>query len=142
MKKTRKTRKEVPPQDKPKYYAGRKSLITKVLESNPAFKKTLVDNGVKIATNPDQVESQPIETLEDLFLYMQFELERSRNDDLLRGKTLTEYSKEFVNVFKAIEQSKAIKQENEVKLEVAKRNRKEVLFLRKLLQKFLNILLI
>lgn len=126
MKKTRKAKKEVPvPQDKPKHAGGRKSLITIMLDENPGFKKTLIENEQKIATDPESI-GKVIETLEDLFLYMQFELTRSRNTDLLRGKTLTEYSREFINVFKAIEHSKELEADLRIKIETARRNREEV----------------
>ena len=105
---------------------GRKSLIEDYLHVNPAFKKSIEENDKKISSSEDNLASQPIATLEDLYLYMQFELERSRNADLLRGKTLTEYSREFIACFKAIQDAKYKEKLNEVELETQKRNREEV----------------
>ena len=104
--------------------AGRKSMLSKYLEKNPALRLQMA----KAAALPDSAELDytDIETVDDLIEYACFELTRSKNEGLLRGKTFCEYAKAFASLFEMKKKLLHMERETCAVEETARRNREEI----------------
>jgi len=103
--------------------AGRKSNISIFLDKNPALKAIML----KTAAMPDGAEAEytDIDSIDRLIEYACFELTRSKNENLLRGKTFCEYEKAFTHLLEMREKLIAMQRESDMKEKLALRNRDE-----------------
>lgn len=102
---------------------GRKSLLQKYLDKNPKLREIML----KTVDQPDsaELEYSDIETVDELIEYACFELTRSKNENLLRGKTFCEYEKAFTHLFEVRAKLATMAQEALVKEELMRRDRTE-----------------
>lgn len=104
---------------------GRPTLFEQYLSRNPALQKA-IDTAREKAGLGVGLELTDIATIEDLIEYACFELTRSKNEDLLRGRTFVEYAKAFTQLFEAKERIRQMKDEWELKRAKALSDRTEV----------------
>ncbi len=107
-----------------KQTGGRKSLLEIYLDKNPTLRELIL----KTQKAPDSAISEyaDIQTVDDLIEYACFELTRSKNENLLRGKTFCEYEKAFTHLFEVKEKLIEMQKDAAVQEKVALRNREEV----------------
>lgn len=103
---------------------GRRSLLSVYLDKNRALKEIFL----KASALPDSAEQDftDIKNIDDLIEYAGFELTRSKNENLLRGKTFCEYEKAFTHLFEMKAKLEVLQKDAEVRQLVERRNRDEV----------------
>lgn len=74
--------------------SGPKTVTEKFLDKNPELKKMFVEGRAKDG-KPELPNGSDIAGLNDILEYLYYELTRTKDENLLRGKTLTEYGKLF-----------------------------------------------
>lgn len=109
--------------DEPKH-AGRPTLFAQYLAKNPDLKRAI--DAAKTATDAQALEFTDIASIEDLIEYACFELTRSKNENLLRGRTFTEYARAFTGLFEAKDKLRIAREEWDMKKQLALRDRTEI----------------
>ena len=105
---------------------GRKSLFEIYLDDNPELKRGVIEELEKQGKSLAGYREGDIFTLDALILYFGYELTKAKNEGVLRGKTLTDYSKAFIDLHERKQRIEIKKREEELKNLVILRNREEV----------------
>lgn len=92
---------ETPQQPQPdqSQHVGRPTILETFLKKNPEL-KARYETARKKAEAPEQYNESDIASLDDLWEYLVVEMTRSKNEDVLRGKTFADYSKIFIDLYK------------------------------------------
>lgn len=106
-----------------KRVAGRPTLFSQYLAKNPELKRAV--DIAKTKQDGEELDFTDIANIEDLIEYACFELTRSKNENLLRGKTFTEYAKAFTSLYETKTRLELLKSEWELRKSIAERDRKE-----------------
>ena len=73
---------------------GARTVYEAYLDKNPQLKKRYLETLAKLdGPNPEPYNESDIANVDDLMEYTIFELTRSKNEGLLRGKTFTDYNR-------------------------------------------------
>lgn len=103
---------------------GRPTLFSQYLAKNPKLKQAI--DIAKTKQDSDELEFSDIAGIEDLIEYACFELTRSKNENLLRGKTFTEYAKAFTSLYETKAKLELLKKEWELRQAMEARDRQEI----------------
>lgn len=110
----------------PRPLGGRPSNFERFLNENPDFKKQLLEDLEKQGKSLELYLQGEISTLQHLQRYFAVELTRTLKENLLRGKTLVDYSEQFQKLCKDIRHLEEADREEKIKHHVLLRNRDEV----------------